>query len=301
METTTLLTGASGFLGKWLLPSLRGVSKVSTVGRKPDSDVYFDFTNNTPFLSPFEWVVHAAGKAHSIPHTKTDKDAFFAVNTKGTKYLLEALESSPVKKLVFLSSVSVYGLEEGLEISEDYPLEGKSPYGQSKIQAEKLIMDWSKKRNISWLILRLPLVVGKNPPGNLGTFIRAFKAGFFMSIDGGQARKSMVLGEDVAHLIVTWLQNPHSISGIYHITDGLHPSFQELENLFSKIYGNRWVWRFPEWLARFLSVIGERIPFFPFNRSIYIKMTRHLTFSDSKAREQLHWKPNSVLDKWAIQ
>ena len=83
---------------------------MSTIGRNPDSDVYFDFTKNTSFLSHFDWVVHAAGKVHSIPHTHTDKDAFFAVNTKGTKYLLEALEGNPVKKLVFLSSVSVYGL-----------------------------------------------------------------------------------------------------------------------------------------------------------------------------------------------
>jgi hypothetical protein len=54
---------------------------------------------------------------------------------------------------------------------------------------------------------------------------------------------------------------------------------------------------FPEVPARLLAKLGDLIPVFSLNSATLNKMTRHLTFSDLKAREQLQWNPNSALNK----
>lgn len=60
---------------------------------------------------------------------------------------LEGSQTSP-KAFIFISSVAVYGRENGINISEDAPLLAKDPYGLSKIQAEKLVLDWCVRNNV---------------------------------------------------------------------------------------------------------------------------------------------------------
>ena len=83
---------------------------------------------------------------------------------------------------VFISSVSVYGLEFGTGIDEANPLLAKDAYGKSKIAAEQLITSWGIKTAVPVVILRLPLVAGPNPPGNLGDMIKAIQAGYYFRI-----------------------------------------------------------------------------------------------------------------------
>ena len=78
---------------------------------------------------------------------------------------------------------------------------GGTPYADSKIQAEELLREWGKLNNVNMLILRLPLLVGENPPGNLGSMIRAIKKGYYFRIGDGSARRSMVLAEDIAEVV----------------------------------------------------------------------------------------------------
>jgi nucleoside-diphosphate-sugar epimerase len=126
---------------------------------------------------------------------------FFNVNVIGTSNFLESLSVSIPKQFVFISSVSVYGLIEGENIDESHPLLALDPYGKSKIEAEKLVKEWCKERNVICTILRLPLVVGVNPPGNLGTMLRAIKNGYYFNIAGGNANKSMVLASDISKFL----------------------------------------------------------------------------------------------------
>lgn len=103
--------------------------------------------------------------------------------------LLRGLEKNKLpKEFVFISSLAVYGKEEEVNINENYPLNAKDPYVLSKINSEKLIQDWCKKDNVICTILRLPLLVGESPPGNLGAMIKANK-GYYFNIGGDKAKK----------------------------------------------------------------------------------------------------------------
>ena len=66
--------------------------------------------------------------------------------------------------------------------SENSDLLAKDPYGRSKIEAEAMIIEWAQKHAVKFLILRLPLIAGINPPGNLGSMINGIKKGFYFNI-----------------------------------------------------------------------------------------------------------------------
>jgi nucleoside-diphosphate-sugar epimerase len=290
-----LLTGSSGFLGQVILAHL-GKNNVKTLSRY-GSDYQIHLNSKIViFKESFKLVVHAAGKAHSVPKNEDEKHAFFDVNVTGTNNLLRGLETAPTlpKSFIFISSVAVYGLEKGNLINENAPLLATDPYGQSKIQAEKLIEDWCYKNNVICTILRLPIIAGKNPPGNLKTMINGIKGGYYFNIAGGEAKKSIVMADDVAKIIPVVAD----IGGIYNLTDQYHPTFFELSQLMAKQFGKRQPINIPNWVAILLAKVGDLAGAkAPINSTKLIKITSELTFDDSKAQHSIGWRPEVVLNK----
>lgn len=289
-----LLTGATGFLGKSIKEKLLENYTLFSLSRsKGNYNVFLE--NQIPmFDQQFDIVIHAAGKAHEVPHNDERIAEFYKVNVVGTKNLLRGLEKKGVPKhFVFISSVSVYGLDVGININEENPLNAKDAYGVSKIEAEKLISEWCLKNDVIYTILRLPLLVGKNPPGNLGKMIKGIKKGYYFNIAGAKAKKSMVLADNVASFIPIVM----SFGGTYNLTDGFHPDFEELSVALAKQLKKKTPLKLPFQIVKLLGKIGDLIGGkSPINSSKLKKMTSDLTFDDSKARNLLLWKPQSVLD-----
>lgn len=307
---TILLTGASGFLGQYIFRSLANQGAVTTLGRtqpkQSQTHIAADLANSIPNLTQsFQWVVHNAGKAHVVPRTPAEKQAFFDVNVAGTANLLKALEATIDKPnaFVLISTVAVYGLEQGEGITEAQSLAATDPYGRSKVEAEQIVGEWCNKHHIKLTILRLPLVVGLQPPGNLGAMIKGIEKGFYFGIGKSAARKSMVLAEDVAKII----PRAATVGGIYHLTDGYHPSFAELETLIATTLQKSLPKHLPFDVARTIAIGGDLINsilqrrLFPLDSRALSKITRHLIFDDWFARTNLNWQPSSVLaapEKW---
>jgi nucleoside-diphosphate-sugar epimerase len=296
-----LLTGSTGFLGNHIKGFLEKNGKVVTIGRGGANDIkVLSITEKIQKLPEvkIDVDVHAAGKAHMIPKTEEEKSSFFQINMEGTKNLCDWINqwSSLPKTFIFISTVAVYGIEEGVLIDESYVNKGDSPYALSKIKAEQYLTEWGKKLGIKILILRLPLIIGSNPPGNLGKMILGIKRGTYFSIGGGKARKSMVLAADVAKLI----SDCPDVSGIYNLTDGYHPSFSELESIVCSQLKKDKPFNMPIGLAKLLGEIGDFLPVFPVNSDTINKISKDLTFSDLKARQELGWNPCRVIDKFKI-
>lgn len=289
-----LLSGASGFLGAEILGCLSDIEgfKITTIGRASNNDQIFDLINKIPEQkNKYDMLIHVAGKAHSEPKTEQEKKDFFNVNYIGTKNLLNSLNSKKLPKtIVFISSVAVYGIEEGVGIVETYPLKGSTPYAKSKILAEEEIQMFCDKNKVNYVILRLPLISGSNPPGNLKSMINAIKKGYYFRIGDGSARKSIVSTKDIAKLI----PKLYGEKGIYNLTDGVHPSFKEIEDYIAKGFSKKII-SFPRIMFDFLGKIGDVIPFFIINTNKLNKITKSLTFSDAKATKELNWKPSPAL------
>jgi nucleoside-diphosphate-sugar epimerase len=299
---SVLLTGASGFLGQRLYHVLSKTNLVTSLSRQGvgPRHIKCDWSAETPNLSfyQFDCVVNAAGKAHSTPRTPQEFADYEQVNVQGTGRLLTALEQSASVpgSIVHISTILTYGCSEGNVLDENTPLAATDVYGQSKIRAEELVLNWGIRTGVKTTILRLPLVVAENPRGNLAALIRAIRRGRYVRIGEGSCRRSMVLADDVARIIPKAAQNP----GIYNLTDGVHPSVRELEDAIARQTGRRRLPTIPLFAARAVAVVGDGINAivgrkFPLDSIALAKLTHSLTFSDELARNRLGWNPQPVV------
>lgn len=294
-----LFTGGTGFLGKNVMPILTKQYDIITCGITPDDMIKANLAKEAPELPErYDVVLHACGKAHVVPKTEAEKQAFFDVNYQGTVNLCSALEKAGLPKaLVFISTVAVYGCEYGDLITEEHPLNGDTPYAKSKIMAERYLTEWCKKNGVTLGILRPSLLAGKNAPGNLGAMVNGIKKGFYLNIAGGKVKKSILMAEDIAYLLPLLEEK----GGIYNVCDSYQPTFGEISVSVSKQLGKHKPISIPYWMAWCMAKVGDILgDKAPINSYKLEKMTKSLTFSNEKARKELGWEPLDVLENYKI-
>lgn len=294
-----LFTGGTGFLGKNVMPILEKQYEVTTCGITPEDLVKADLAKEVPALPErYDIVLHACGKAHVVPKTEAEKQAFYDVNYQGTKNLCAALEKVGVPKaLVFISTVAVYGCEYGELITEDHPLGGTSPYAESKIMAEKYLTEWCSRHDVTLGILRPSLLAGKDAPGNLGAMVAGIRKGFYMNIAGGKVVKSILMAADIARLVPLIAEK----GGTYNVCDTRQPSFGEISLSVARQLGKGKPLSIPYWMAWGMAKAGDLLGSkAPINSYKLEKMTQSLTFSNEKARKALGWEPMDVLENYKI-
>lgn len=294
-----LFTGGTGFLGRNIKPILDKNYEVTTIGIMDADMIKANFVSDIPQLPErYDIVLHAAGKAHIYPKTEAERQAFYDVNLKGTIHLCDALEQAGLPKaFIFISTLNVYGDEPGnMNTEDDRPLVGSSPYADSKIQAEEYLTKWCKKNNVILTILRPALLAGKGAPGNLGAMIKGIRTGAYLSIAGGRARKSVLMVDDIAHLVPLVAEK----GGVYNVCDDHNPSFGELEATIAKQLGKRKPISIPYWMAKCLALVGDVFSFFPINSARLEKIVTSDTWSNEKAKRELGWQPMDVLENYKI-
>jgi nucleoside-diphosphate-sugar epimerase len=295
-----LFTGASGFLGNNVHPLLEKMYDIKTVGLTSQDDYTVNVATDIPNLDErYDIVLHAAGKVHSIPKTEVERQLFFNVNLQGTKNICAALEKVGMPRaFIFISTVAVYGCDYGENITEEHPLNGITPYAMSKRLAEEYLQKWCLEHNVVLSIIRPSLIAGPNPPGNLGTMIAGIRKGRYLSIADGKAKKSVLMVQDIAHLIPMLVRK----GGIYNICDSSQPTFRELETLICRQVNKPLPLSIPYWLAKAMALIGDCLgKKAPINSLKLNKITKSLTFSNEKAMRELGWKPMGVLENFRIE
>ena len=294
-----LFTGASGFLGYNIRPLLEKQYDVHTIGLTDDDDIKFNIAKDVPPINThYDVVLHAAGKAHTVPKTEEEKKVFYDVNYQGTVNLCKSLEKAGLpKSFVFISTVAVYGCEYGEFIDEYHPLNGNTPYAESKKMAEEYLTRWCLDNQVTLSILRPSLLAGKNAPGNLGAMVSGIKKGFYLNIAGGKVRKSVLMAEDIARLVPLLEEK----GGVYNVCDTRQPSFGEISASIAKQLGKRKPISIPYWIAWCMAKVGDMLGRkAPINTYKLEKMTKSLTFSNEKARRELGWEPLDVMDNFKI-
>jgi len=166
-----------------------------------------------------EIVSHHAALA-SVRESAQLPELYWNVNVHGTANVIRALTPS-VRKLIFASSGgAIYGSAANLPLNEDSPTRPISPYGESKLQAERLLLENALPPTV---ILRYGNVYGpgQDPLGNNGVisiFARAFFCGERPVLfgDGSQIR-DYIFVKDVARANLLALADVH---GIFNIASG---------------------------------------------------------------------------------
>jgi nucleoside-diphosphate-sugar epimerase len=132
----------------------------------------------------------------------------------------------------------------------------------------------------------------------MGAIVRALRARRYFGVGRGAARRSMVLASDAAR----GLRDLAASGGVFHLTDGRHPSFAELEAALARALGRRTPRHLPLWAARLGAWVGDGAEqmtgrSLALNSRTLAKMTATLTFCDQRARDQLVWNPAPVVER----
>ena len=279
-----LLTGSTGFIGKSIIENF-SKSNLSLINSK-----LCDLTKSVPKLKDnLDLCIHSAGLAHQAENRFINANQFYNVNVIGTINLCRGLEKVKLKYFVYISSVSVYGLEEGINVSEESNLIFGEPYGSSKIISEKYLLEWCKNNGVILTILRLPLVFHTDAPGNIKKMREAIKRGYFFNIKQNNSRKSLIHLNDVSKAIKLCYKE----GGTYNVTDGRDYKFNDISNYFANSMGNKNI-ELPLYLVRFLGFLGDFIKLLPVNSKTIDKMTKTLTFCNKKITKKFNFRTKKI-------
>jgi UDP-glucose 4-epimerase len=136
-------------------------------------------------FSQYDAVLHLAGITQSKGVFQSKKK-FDAVNRDLAVQAALKAKNSGVRQFIFLSSMSVYGVKQGM-ITKDTPIRPKSHYGRSKWEAEQALWPLAGG-GFTVSVLRAPMVYGKNCPGNFQILKKiAVKAPFFPSVENSRS------------------------------------------------------------------------------------------------------------------
>ncbi len=215
-----------------------------------------------------------------------------SVNYDGTRRICEALEKDLPREMVYISSLSVYGLIEGENIDESTPLKPTTEYGISKLKAEQHLTEWCEKHSVRLSILRPALIVGTGMKGTLGSMVRGINAGYYFHIKGNEARRSVVHAYDVAR--ATRLIAP--IGGTYNLADGVHPTVHDLAEAIAHRMGDKRISTLSQRMVKIAARIGDIVGIIPFSTARLSQLTQTLTVSTAAIESVIDWQQRNVVD-----
>ncbi|SFN92113.1 Nucleoside-diphosphate-sugar epimerase [Chitinophaga sp. YR627] len=247
------LIGASGFIGTVLSKELKqenvtfkNLDKQSSA-TYPDTTVITDIRNKEQITANIgqgngdDWVVLLAAE-HRDDVSPTS--LYYDVNVTGTQNVLDVMEAKGLNKIIFTSSVAIYGLDKN-DPSEDHPADPFNHYGKSKWAAEEVLRAWYEKdpANRSLVIIRPTVVFGPGNRGNVYNLLKQIATGKFVMIGKGENKKSMAYVDNITGLIRYAIKN---VSGynVFNYADKPDLSMNELvkvaeESLNKKLPGIR--------------------------------------------------------------
>lgn len=252
-------------------------------------------------------VFHLAGKVHSVPETKEEGKEFFRVNMEGTRNLLEAAKKNKVKRVVFYSTVGVYGKDADFHGDELSPCWPGSVYTKSKYQAEQLVLTSSNDGGPEGVVLRFPVVYGPLDRGNIAKLIKAVQSKLFFYFGDGNCLRSMISSGNAAEAAVRAAFEPKAANEVFCVTDGRDYTMNELVDSICHALGMSWrPYHVPVLLADLAGRFGDilrkwaHVPF-PIDSDRVRKLSCPLTFSCEKAKEVLGYEPVETLDEGIIR
>jgi len=295
-----VVTGASGFVGTVLCPELlaRGhavravvrhaslpVAVTAELEQIEVPDIASEFDRHM-LVSDCDAVVHLA----AVAHRAADEASLRRVNTEATRRLAEAA-AGKVRRFVFLSSAKVHG--EGSDAgaySETDALRPEDAYGESKLEAEKLLADISIRNGMELVILRPPLVYGPQVKANFLRLLRWVDSGVPLPVASIRNRRSLIYVDNLVDAIVRCVEHP-AARGPFLVSDDEAVSTPDLVSRIARSLNRpaRLLPAPPALLRLAGAVLG---------RSDEIRrLTGSLAVDASRARRHLGWRPTFSLDQ----
>ncbi|WP_420389124.1 UDP-glucose 4-epimerase family protein [Marinobacter sp.] len=307
--TSILVTGASGFVGSYLIRELRrqgfsraiGAVRTQKTAVGDNSVVVGGIDETTDWSSALEdmdVVIHTAARAHIINDDAPDPlSEFRKVNVAGTRSLVSQAASSGVKRFIFISSIKVIGEQSSLgnpfnAASRPMPGDG---YGLSKLEAEEALWEVSSQSDMELVIIRPPLIYGLGVKGNFASMIRMVEKGIPLPLGAIHNKRSLVAVENLIDLIITCIEHPAAVNEVFLVSDGEDLSTSDLLRRVAAAMGkpSRLI-PVPVSLLQFgATVLGKK--------TIAQRLLGSLQVDISKTRSVLGWAPPLSVDEGLLR
>jgi len=235
-----LITGATGFIGKYLTEALSKTYSVRCLVRK-NSDIsglrnfnvdltYGDLLvkdSIRPALDEIDLIYHLAGEVYS-----RKKNDYYNGNILATRNLLEACKEKGTKRIIFLGSTGVYKpVATKTLLTEESESEPITYYGKTKLDAEELI----KKCDIPWVIIRAPVIYGPHQPSVLNRFfLDAINKGKIYIFGNRDNFRSLCFIENLVDGLVLLADKADVDRKTYILSDNSPYTYNEIANTASK-------------------------------------------------------------------
>ncbi|MFO1257783.1 MAG: NAD-dependent epimerase/dehydratase family protein [Gammaproteobacteria bacterium] len=299
MPANILITGATGFVGQYLIHYLseQGYPIVALVRNPPETlpnlsnvniKIIPDIVNCdwSTYLEDVDSVIHCAALAH-VPNVENQKARLWDVNVHATEKLALASQKVGVKRFIFLSSVKVHG-----EYTESKPFSVQDKpfpsdlYGESKWAAEEAIRSIP---DLNWVIIRPPLMYGPNMKGNLDLVLKALQRGIYLPLKSIRNQRSFLSLRNLSHFIELCLKHPGAVRETFLISDGVDLSTPELIRAVAAAEGlSPRLVPCPTVLLHLAGILFKK-------QDAVAKLLQSLQVDISHAANHLNWQPPYTL------
>jgi UDP-glucose 4-epimerase len=254
----SLVTGGAGFIGSNLVDRLLALGHEVVVIDNEYSDAHDqfywngkaenhkydirDYENTRPLYDGVDYVFHIAAEARIQPAIENPIEAV-SINSVGTCTVLQCSREAGVKRVMYSSTSSAYGLKNELPNVETQSDDCLNPYSISKTNGEKLCSMYTDLFGLPTVIFRYFNVYGERQPLRgqyapvVGIFLRQRNAGEPLTIvgDGEQRRDFTYVGDVVNANVMAAISNPEegAFGQVYNVGCGKNYSVNELAAMIS--------------------------------------------------------------------
>lgn len=312
-----LVTGATGAVGQAVVDAcLAAGASVKTFQRhgapRTGVDVVAgDITDPDHVATAVQGcdaVVHLASLLHVSNPAPSLLPEYRRVNDEGTAHVVQACEHHGVARLVYASTIAVYGetRREQAPLGEDHPPAPSTAYGASKLAGEAHVRAARDAAGASnGVVLRLAAVYGAGVKGNYRRLARGIARGVYVRTGDGRNRRTLVHEADVAAATVLALTHPRAAGAVFNVTDGAVHEVREVVDAIATAMNRRPPrWTLPVPMVRAVAsalettagVVGRRSPI---TSATIDKLLEDIAVDGTRIQASLGFRPRySLVDGW---
>lgn len=247
--------GGSGFIGTRLVAKLLALGHQVVIGDIRESDAYPDYRRfcDVTRASTLPLVLEGCDTVYNLAAEHRDDvrpiSRYYKVNCDGTRNLCESMSTLGIPRLIFASTVAIYGFTGSESVTENQGPAPFNDYGRSKAEAEDVVKGWQVAGDGRMAgILRPTVVFGPGNRGNVYNLLSLQASGRFLMIGPGTNRKSMAYVENVAAAL-EWMLELQSGQHIFNYVDEPDMTMAELVALTSEVLGKSPRFKIPKALG----------------------------------------------------